>query len=399
MNMQSLVNMETDELEPLAANKVQKMLQACASGDTDTVASLVAEHPLYARQQDDATGKSPLMVASEVGHIHLVQYLLDQGAPWNAVDRCGQCAGNYATVAEHWDVVNLLVDHGTRAELILSSIQRANYSNSPCDSSAAFASAASTTGAARPVAHEPSTKPNYLRQRLTFIDSAILDEERDAVMMEWERPLMEVHAQIMTDNALHKRVMNVGFGMGIIDTILQSYQPSLHIIIEAHPDVYNKMLQEGWDKKPNTRIFFGKWQDVVPQLLREAVQLDGIFFDTYGEHFSDMEDFHKLVPHMLSKPNGVYSFFNGLAPDNLFFHGVACQCVKLQLQQFGLETEFLPCEIQVNSKEWEGIRRKYWHDRDTYYLPRATWKLEFVDRKTIATSETAETDAKRVKRI
>lgn len=398
--MQSLANMETDELEPLAAGKVQKMLQACSSGDTGTVASLVAEHPWYARQQDDATGKSPLMVASEVGHIHLVQYLLEQGAPWNAVDRYGQCAGNYAAVGEHWDVVNMLVDHGTRAELILSSIQRATYSSSHCESSAPpLASTVSTTGATRPVAHEPSTKPNYLRQRLTFIDSAILDEERDAVMMEWERPLMEVHAQILTENALHKRVMNVGFGMGIIDTILQSYQPSLHIIIEAHPDVYNKMLQEGWDKKPNTRLFFGKWQDVVPQLLREAVQLDGIFFDTYGEHFSDMEDFHRLVPHMLSKPNGVYSFFNGLAPDNLFFHGVACQCVKLQLQQVGLETEFLPCEIQVNSKEWEGIRRKYWHDRDTYYLPRATWKLEFIDRKTLATSETAETDAKRVKRI
>ena len=53
---------------------------------------------------------------------------------------------------------------------------------------------------------------------------------------------------------------------------------------------------------------------------------------------------------------------------------LACQCVKLQLDQMGLETEFLPCELQVKDSVWEGIRRKYWHGRDTYYLPRVTWK-------------------------
>jgi hypothetical protein len=73
--------------------------------------------------------------------------------------------------------------------------------------------------------------------------------------------------------------------------------------------------------------------------------------------------------------------------------------VKLQLQQLGLETEFLPCEIQVNSDEWEGIRRKYWHDRDTYYLPRSTWRPEFIDRKALATCDTLEGEVKRIKRI
>ena len=82
--------------------------------------------------------------------------------------------------------------------------------------------------------------------------------------------------------------------------------------------------------------------------------------------------------NMLSKPHGRYSFFNGLVPDNIFFHGVACQCVKLQLGQLGLDCEFLPCEIQVKDKVWEGIRRKYWHGRDTYYLPRATWNPQFL---------------------
>jgi hypothetical protein len=92
----------------------------------------------------------------------------------------------------------------------------------------------------------------------------------------------------------------------------------------------------------------------------------------------DLEDFHQSMVHLLSKPGGTYSFFNGLAPDNLFFHGVACNCVKLQLAQLGLDVEFLPCEIQVKDAEWEGIRRKYWHGRDTYYLPHATWNPQFL---------------------
>lgn len=81
---------------------------------------------------------------------------------------------------------------------------------------------------------------------------------------------------------------------------------------------------------------------------------------------------------ILAKPHGIYSFFNGLAPDNLFFHGVACQCVKLQLSALGLDSEFLPCEIQVKDEVWEGIRRKYWHGRNTYYLPVCKWNPHFL---------------------
>jgi protein arginine N-methyltransferase 2 len=119
-------------------------------------------------------------------------------------------------------------------------------------------------------------------------------------------------------------VLNVGFGMGIIDTLIQEYNPSCHIIIEAHPDVHQHMIQNQWNTKPNVRICFGMWQQVLPQLISEGIVVDAIFFDTYGEHFLDMEDFHTQMVHLLAKPHGTYSFFNGLAPDNLFFHGVAC---------------------------------------------------------------------------
>lgn len=203
-------------------------------------------------------------------------------------------------------------------------------------------------------------------------------------MMEWERPIMKVHAQILMEGESQqpKNVLNIGFGMGIIDSILQEdYKPLKHYIVEAHPDVYKRMLEQKWDTKPNVVILFGRWQELIPQLIQQGIRIDAVFYDTYGEHAMDMEDFHVLMVQLLSKPNGVYSFFNGLAPDNIFFHGVACQVVKLQLSQLGLDAEFLTCEIQqpiVSEEDWEGIRRPYWHGRESYYLPRCTWNPQYL---------------------
>lgn len=49
-----------------------------------------------------------------------------------------------------------------------------------------------------------------------------------------------------------------------------------------------------------------------------------------------LQDFHDLLPRLL-RPGGLYSFFNGLAPKNVFFHAVACQNVQLELQHLGFE--------------------------------------------------------------
>jgi protein arginine N-methyltransferase 2 len=318
--MATMTSTATAQGTSLNNEKVRTMIEACSAANMPTIQQLMRENSEYACQQDESTGISPLMAASKAGHLELVHMLLDEGAPWNAIDRNGQCAGNYATDAEQWNVVNLMVEWGTRSELILGEIQRSQRQHV---APAAPAAPAVSSGNI-PVEHHSSTKPDYLSHRLRYNsdNTALLDADDDAVMMEWERPLMKAHAQILTGEAPGKRVMNVGFGMGIIDTALQEYNPSLHIIIEAHPDVYQRMLDQKWDQKPNVKLCHGRWQDVLPQLIREGVELDGVFFDTYAEHSFDMEDFHVLMSQILSKPQGVYSFFNGLAPDNLFFHGV-----------------------------------------------------------------------------
>ena len=381
----------SDKQEPSTTNNnAAMMIAACASGNLSQVLSLLdkSSNPqLTAALQDESTGRSPLMAAAEKGHLDICNLLLEHGAPWNAVDRRGLCAGNYATDAEHWDIVNLLVEHATKAELILGASMRSmKGATIPTQNDTVEARYEQSNNESKkgPVERESSTKPDYLERNVRYNSDAslLLDDDDDAVMMEWERPLMDAHASIITsDGAKGKRVMNVGFGLGIVDSALQKYEPSLHIIIEAHPDVHAKMLADGWDKKPGVRVEFGKWQEVLPNLIAEGVELDGIFYDTYGEHYTDMEDFHEQMAKILAKPAGIYSFFNGLAPDNIFFHGVACNCVKIQLGHLGLDTDFAQCQIHVKEKDWQGVRRKYWHGRETYYLPIATWSKGAINEK------------------
>ena len=80
---------------------------------------LLSPRHLLASTQNNDTGLSPLMVATRAGNMEICHALLDAGAPWNALDRDGRCAGDHAVECERWDVVNLLVDVGTKAELIL----------------------------------------------------------------------------------------------------------------------------------------------------------------------------------------------------------------------------------------------------------------------------------------
>ena len=110
---------------------------------------------------------------------------------------------------------------------------------------------------------EVEGKP-YLQQRVEYSEGRLMDEESKGVMMSWENPLMEAHAKAICTGC--GDVLNVGFGMGLVDTAIQGHNPTSHTIIEAHPEVYKRMLETGWGDKENVRIIYGRWQDVLPQL-------------------------------------------------------------------------------------------------------------------------------------
>lgn len=124
------------------------------------------------------------------------------------------------------------------------------------------------------------------------------------------------------------------------------------------------MCSLGWHEKPGVTVIFGRWQDALSQLGK----FDGIFFDTYGEYFEDMKDLHNQLPQLL-RPRGVYSFFNGLAPDNIFFHMVYGEIARRELNALGLSVRYEAIPIDASSDTiWEGIAHRYWH-LPCYFLP------------------------------
>ena len=60
----------------------------------------------------DEEGRSSLMLAASAGDEAVVSLLLERGAPWNATDCKGRCAGDYAAAAGHEQVFNTIVDAG-----------------------------------------------------------------------------------------------------------------------------------------------------------------------------------------------------------------------------------------------------------------------------------------------
>ena len=51
--------------------------------------------------QEETDGTSALMLVAAHGNVEMIEFLLSEGAVWNAVDRKHKCAGDYATDAGH----------------------------------------------------------------------------------------------------------------------------------------------------------------------------------------------------------------------------------------------------------------------------------------------------------
>ncbi|XP_059459628.1 protein arginine N-methyltransferase 2 [Corylus avellana] len=314
----------------------EQLCEAARSGDSDKLRALIetgADVSYF-----DGQGVTPLMHAAKHGHAPAVKALLEAGAPWNALSPSNISAGDFAMEAGHQDAFDILLNAGIQAELVLGTIARTADKNGDLDGV-------------------------YLEDRVTFSEDKLMDSDSKAVMMAWEKPLMEAHAKAVCSGGGH--ILNIGFGMGLVDTAIQQYAPAMHTIVEAHPEVYERMLRTGWGKKDNVKIIFGRWQDVLSQLE----SYDGIFFDTYGEYYEDLREFHQHLPVLL-KPGGIYSFFNGLCGGNAFFHVVYCQLVSLELENLGYSTQLIPLPVKdcLGEEVWEGVKHKYWQ-LDTYYLP------------------------------
>lgn len=225
----------------------------------------------------------------------------------------------------------------------------------------------------------------YLESKLQYKDDALVTEEgKDGVMMSWETDLMKLGSESLFKKAEDPKdtnILNIGFGMGIIDGMINAKNPTKHYICEAHPDVLEKMKADGWYSKPNVVILEGRWQELLNHLLSSGlVYFDGIYYDTFSEHYQDMLELFDFVVGLL-KPTGVFSFFNGLGADRQVIYEVYKKLVEIDLGNYGLKTEFKEVKVPQETMKkgdakdesvWDEIRRPYWLC-PVYYHPEATF--------------------------
>ena len=145
----------------------EKLMEAAEGGDTGAMSlllrkseedGLIAE-PFY---QQNCDGKSVLMASAASGVAEAVELLIAKGAPWNAIDRSGKCAGEYAIAREDaagQAIVDILVNAGVRAEMVLGAMARTKASK------------------------DRACNALYLERNVRYDKDRILDDQNDAVMM------------------------------------------------------------------------------------------------------------------------------------------------------------------------------------------------------------------------
>jgi protein arginine N-methyltransferase 2 len=318
--------------------------------------------------------------------VRTMKLLFENGAIWNDLDANNETPGCIAYRLGLKELYELCVDAGVRAELLLSRMDQYQLlMGADSDEEDEEEEEEEEAEGGEPVevedgvevldlnqgdaqGDESTENPNYLASNLTFDRDRLLDADANGVMMEWESTLMRRSAELLVPTP-GLRVLNVGHGMAIIDSIFQEKQPKSHHIIEAHPDVLKRMKEQGWYEKPGVVIHEGRWQDIVPGLVEKGEMFDAIYFDTFAEEYKALREFFsEHVIGMLDPAGGPggdggkFGFFCGMGADRQVAYDVYNKIVEIDLFEAGFDTEWETISVPdlEEQGEWEGVRRKYW---------------------------------------
>lgn len=132
--------------------------------------------------------------------------------------------------------------------------------------------------------------------------------EGHPVMERWETPYMSKLAEVASTN--QGTVLEVGLGMAISATAIQSYNPDKHYIIEFNHQVVENCSQFLKDH-PSVEILEGDWKVMLDNL--PDASLDGVLYDTYPmskqeQHIHQFEFIGRCLPKM--KQGGIMTYCN-----------------------------------------------------------------------------------------
>ncbi|KAM0280376.1 hypothetical protein ACHAQH_004089 [Verticillium albo-atrum] len=397
---------DTSDLKPLLDAPGKASLQDPETGETPLHAAIRACGPSDPSPTADDTA------ADEAKDT--LQELFLAGAIWNDVDCNNETPGCVADRLGHPALYRACVEAGVRAELLfglldgyeeLSSgsvddmeiVEEDDGDEAPAlvDTNGISATADAEEKTAEPEAKPDVNSEDYLASNLTYDDAKLVDDEGNGVMMAWETSIMRRSVDVLlrtsaSEPALAegKRVLNIGFGMGIIDDMFAATKPARHHIIEAHPAVLAHIDNGGtefgaaWEASGSEegafKVHRGRWQDIVPTLLEAGEVYDAIYFDTFGEDYAQLKLFFtEYIPGLMDQ-EGRFGFFNGLGADRKICYDVYTQVVKMHATDAGMDLEWEVIDVDLKGMEeagkgeWEGVRRRYW-TLDKYRLPICTF--------------------------
>ncbi|KAG5976934.1 Arginine N-methyltransferase 2 [Claviceps digitariae] len=426
---------DLSELKKLLDVRGKASVQDPKTGETPLHAAIRACGPAGPSsddsQQDGQDGEDGCVEEAK----EVLQELFFSGAIWNDVDGNNETPGCVAHRLGRKSLYEMCVQAGVRAELLFAVMDGYEELSSGSDGeedetveekeekegevkknpqqntngAEANADAMDTSEDQPRSATEPSsfvppdanekmvTSDQYLQSALTYDSDKLVDSDLNGVMMSWETDIMrqsvaallpEHHHQQKQQQQPGKRILNIGFGMGIIDGMFAETNPSRHHIIEAHPSVLQHASKPessfgpAWEKsapQPGAyKIWAGKWQEVVPKLLEQGEVYDAIYFDTFGEDYAQLRMFFmEYVPGLMDQ-DGRFSFFNGLGADRQVCYDVYTKVVEMHAADAGLDVEWQDIAVDMaalaedGKGEWEGVRRRYW-TLSNYRLPVCTF--------------------------
>ncbi|GAA6017798.1 hypothetical protein JCM10207_000505 [Rhodosporidiobolus poonsookiae] len=368
-----------------------RLVDAVLDHDDALVRTLVEQEHVECWVQDQQ-GWTALHAAAYTGNVSHVQLLLRKGnAVWSIVDNLGCTAGDIAYSMNNSAAYDVLLQEGIRSEMLRAVMDAVADSDGGDDAADGDMDSHEGDDRASQSKVEKSTASDnatFLASRLTFATDAAgqpiaLDAEGNGVMMGWEEGIMRETVSRMVggaegpwadrkgrarDDLVREeeagdreplRVVNVGFGLGIVDTFFSAYSPTQHLIIEPHPDVLAFARENGWMEKEGVRFFEGTWKDYFRRLEsgeEEYVAWDAIYFDTYSEHYADLHAFFQNLPDLLSpSPSANFSFFHGLGATSRSLYDVYTTVSELHLREIGLRTQW--AEVDVGEGAGAGIGR------------------------------------------
>lgn len=415
-------------LKPLLNVPGRASVQEPTTGETPLHAAIRACGASSPSEADQSSGEAqPKSTATIDTAKAVVEELFFCGAIWNDVDSNNETPGDVAARLGQSELYTMCVDAGVRAELLfgllegyeaLSSadedeemgeddadaeggeqekIEAQDQEQKDGSGSAdaeeapelvdteivdenpdrAFANKQQQKSGTVANAGDDVNSADYLRSHLAYSDGKLVDDAKNGVMMEWERGIMSASVDaLLPDRASGRKVLNIGFGMGIIDEMFRDTKPAKHHIIEAHPEVlayingpdctFGKAWEAAAPEHGAYEVHAGKWQDIVPKLLLAGETYDAIYFDTFGEDYSQLRMFFtEYVPGLLEE-DGKFGFFNGLGADRQICYDVYTKVVEMHLSDAGMDINWQILKLDMEGLdeegkgEWEGVRRRYW---------------------------------------